>query len=615
MPHEIASLPPPRRYVFDQFFAFRRYIGNIAFSPDGKEVAYITDISGQFNIWRQPAQGGYPIQVTLFEANAVRSLAWSPDGETLVFVADRDGNEKHQLYSIPRVGGWPSAHTSRPDVQYLLASRPFSPDGRLVAYAGNERHPSDVDVFVRDMETGVVRSLIAATGYFIPVDWSPNGKFLTVVNLRGMADTDIYLLDVATAKRILITKHKAQEVSWPVGWKRDSSGFYFLSHQGEEFVGLYVYNRRTEGISPVLRIDDWDLEQAAVSPDGHLLAWSVNENGESRLFIREVAGKQPLKTPIIPRGVIETMTFSPDSNLLIFRLSQPTWPPEMFVLNVKARRLSQITFGMIGGVHREDLVAPDAVSYPTWDGRHIPALLYKPKGLLPGQRVPALVSVHGGPHAQERPTYNPLYQYLLNRGIGILAPNIRGSAGYGRTYQCLIHRDWGGGELRDIEHAALYLRSLPWVDGSRLGIYGESFGGFATLSAVTRLPQYWAAAVDIMGPSNLVTFAKAVPPTWRRFMTQWVGDPDKDRDRLIERSPIMHVDSIRAPLLVIQGANDPRVAKTESDQIVERLRAKGIAVEYLVFDDEGHGFTRRVNQFKALKATAEFFERHLLPQG
>jgi dipeptidyl aminopeptidase/acylaminoacyl peptidase len=227
--------------------------------------------------------------------------------------------------------------------------------------------------------------------------------------------------------------------------------------------------------------------------------------------------------------------------------------------------------------------------------------------------VAAVLSVHGGPESQSRPLYWPLYQYLLSRGIAVLDPNIRGSTGYGKTYQRLIRRDWGGAELEDLRSARDWLSRQGWVDDDRVGVFGGSFGGFAVLSCVTRLPDRWAAAVDIFGPSNLVTFARAVPPTWKRLMAKWVGDPDDDRDLLLERSPITYVDAVRTPLLVIQGATDPRVVKGESDQMVDRLRELGRDVEYVVFEDEGHGFTRRRNEVKALGLAAEFLERKLAP--
>jgi dipeptidyl aminopeptidase/acylaminoacyl peptidase len=209
--------------------------------------------------------------------------------------------------------------------------------------------------------------------------------------------------------------------------------------------------------------------------------------------------------------------------------------------------------------------------------------------------------------------YGGLYQYLLSRGIGILAPNIRGSTGYGRAYQKLIHRDWGGGDLEDIRHAAEYLRGLAWVEEDRIGVYGGSFGGFATLSALARLPEYWAVGVDIVGPSNLVTFAQSVPPHWRHLMREWVGDPEDDREMLLERSPITYVEKIRAPLLVIQGANDPRVVQAESDQMVERLREKGLEVDYYVDPEGGHGASDREGRLRWYRMVAEFLEERLSP--
>jgi dipeptidyl aminopeptidase/acylaminoacyl peptidase len=267
---------------------------------------------------------------------------------------------------------------------------------------------------------------------------------------------------------------------------------------------------------------------------------------------------------------------------------------------------------MLGGIDLADMVDPELVYYETFDGKQIPAWLYKPK--MAADNFPVLLSIHGGPEAQERPTYNyaGLYQYLLNRGIAVLAPNIRGSSGFGITYQTLIHRDWGGGELKDIEHAAKYLQSLDWVDNERIGVFGGSFGGFATLSAVTRLPDYWAVAVDVVGPSNLVTFVNSVPEHWKPIMKKWIGDAEEDFDMLMERSPITYVNQIKAPLLVVQGANDPRVVQAESDQMVEAMRENGIDVEYYVDPEEGHGAARTKNRNKWMRMIAEYLENHLV---
>jgi dipeptidyl aminopeptidase/acylaminoacyl peptidase len=357
---------------------------------------------------------------------------------------------------------------------------------------------------------------------------------------------------------------------------------------------------------------DQDVEEVAASTDGQYLAWTVNEGGSSRLSVRHLPTGTLVDLPDLPRGVINALTLARTGSKLGFLLSRPDHPSEVHVLDLAENVLTQITHGFLGGIDPADLIAPEDITFPSFDGRRIPALLYRPVGSGP---FPVILAIHGGPESQERPDYDGMYQYLLNRGIGILAPNIRGSTGYGKSYQRLIHRDWGGGDLKDFEAAVTYLRDLDWVDADRVGVYGRSYGGFATLSCISRLPDYWAAAVDVVGPSNLVTFAKAVPPTWRRLMAAWVGDPETEAEFLMERSPVTYADAITAPLFVIQGANDPRVVKTESDQIVERLRARGVDVRYDVYEDEGHGFTKRENVLKAQRDTAEFFEHHLLSEA
>ena len=290
-------------------------------------------------------------------------------------------------------------------------------------------------------------------------------------------------------------------------------------------------------------------------------------------------------------------------------LSGPRTPADVWVIETETGRARTVTDSWIGGMREGELVDVELISYPSFDGRDIPAWLYRPSEA--NGTVPVVLSIHGGPEAQERAIYQPLYQYLLSRGIGVLATNIRGSTGYGKTFQRLVQRVCGGGDLKDWDYAARWLREQDWVEADRIGVFGGSYGGFAVLSCVARLPDYWAAAVDIFGPSNLVTFAKAVPPTWKRFIARFVGDPETEAEFLMERSPITYVENVQTPLLVIQGATDPRVVKGESDQIVERLRELGREVAYEVFEDEGHGFTRFTNEMKAYGLAAEWLERHL----
>jgi dipeptidyl aminopeptidase/acylaminoacyl peptidase len=600
----------PKRYSFDQFTAIRRYQPTLAFSPDGSSIAYSTNTSGQFNVWRQPSTGGYPRQVTLYTEKAVRDIAWSPDGETILFTADEHGDEFYQVYTVPREGGQPEAFVAEPDVQhYLAADRAWSPDGRYIAYAGNDREPTDQDVLVRDVQTGETRRLLAGDASYHAVAWSPDGQWLTAIKFNSNMDSDVYLVSRDGTTKRALTPHEGQVQYYPGPWKPDGSGFSLLTDEGREFIGLASFDL-VRGAYEWDLTPDWDIEHLQASEDSSLLVWSVNEDGYSRLYARDDRTRKPVELPAIPNGVIQVLEVSPDGRKIGLIINRPTHPAEIYVVDIAGGVVTQITDGFLGGIDEADLIEPDLIRIPAFDGKQIPAFLYRPRGEGP---FPAVYSIHGGPEAQERPTYayTGLYQYLLNRGIAVLATNIRGSTGYGKSYQKLIHRDFGGDDLKDFEAAATYLRSLAWIDPTRLGVFGGSYGGFATLSCVTRLPDYWAAAVDIVGPSNLVTFAKAVPPTWRRFMADWVGDPETEADFLMERSPITYVDQAKAPLFIIQGAKDPRVVKAESDQIVERLRARGLEVKYDVYEDEGHGFTKRANELKAMRDTAAFFEQHL----
>ncbi|MGH2514231.1 MAG: S9 family peptidase [Ktedonobacterales bacterium] len=603
-----------RRADFDRYFAVRTHFGNLALSPDGRDIAYIVNTSGQFNVWRQPITGGWPTQVTTFERESVRGIVWAPSGEILS-MADSDGSEQYQIFSIPTAGGAVRYLTHQPDVQYELSTDGLSPDGRYLAFAGNDREPTEADVLLCDIATGEIRRALANGRANAPVNWSPDGRYLTVADLRGNTDLHLWLIDTETGEASEALPHEDAFFVLPGPWLPDSSGFYVLLDRGREFKGVALYELASGELRWVLA-PEWDIENLALSADGRRMVWVQNESGASQLYLRD-GDETALRVVGLPRGVIEALDLSPDGTTLALRINAATAPAEIYVVtlgDLYAREtplLRRLTYGMLGGLTPDDLSAPELVSFPTFDGREIPAWLYRPRGVSEHHQGALLISIHGGPESQERVEYRAFYQYLLKRGIAVLAPNIRGSTGYGASYQKLIHRDWGGAELKDIEAAAQYARTLPWVAAHRIGVYGGSFGGFATLSAVSRLPEYWAAAVDIVGPSNLLTFVRSVPPTWRRMMADWVGDPESDADMLRERSPITYVADVRAPLLVLQGANDPRVVKAESDQMVERLRHGGRDVEYVVFDDEGHGFAKRANQLRGYWLAAEFLVKHL----
>jgi dipeptidyl aminopeptidase/acylaminoacyl peptidase len=601
---------------FEQFMAFRRFSAGLAFAPDGDHVYYVSNMSGQFNLWRTSVDGGWPDQLTAFTDDTVRLIGVSPHDGTVAFCADHDGDEYHQIYVLDPEVGWAEKITDAPDVQHYVGGDCFSPDGTKLAYAANARTPMDMEVWIRDLDSGETRTVFGEGKYSFPAGWSPDGTKLVALDFRNNSDSTLHLVDLETGDAPEVTPHDDDVLNIPGPWAADGSGFYFVSDDGREFRGLAFYDVAA-GSWDWVETPDGDIEEVGLSRDGRVLAWLVNEDGWDVLKLRDLETGRDLPEPDLPRGARPHLTgFQPpialtaDGARAAVILSGPRRPGEAWVVETESGEARPVTESRIGGLREGDLADVELISYPTFDDRQVPAWLYRPA--TNGAKVPVVLAIHGGPEAQERPLYNPLYQYLVSRGIGVLATNIRGSTGYGKSYQRLIQRDWGGGDLKDWDHAVKWLRAQDWVDAERIGVWGGSYGGFAVLTCVTRLPDYWAAAVDIFGPSNLITFAKAVPPTWRRMMKRFVGDPEEDADLLRERSPLTYIDDAKTPLLVIQGAKDPRVVQPESDQLVEKLRSLGRDVEYIVFDDEGHGFTKRQNELKAYRSSAEWLERYLL---
>lgn len=595
---------------FAQFFAYRRFQPTLAFTPDSAALLMSINISGQFNLWRVPVAGGWPDQLTDFDDRAVRSVAPAPDG-SIAFNADRNGDESYQLYGIGPSGGWPSAWTDDAGVQHHLLPGCWSPDGRQLAFAANRRRPTDVNVWVRDTATGEVRHVFGTDGFALPVSYTPDGSGLLCLDVvQDNDDERLHLVNLGTGESRALTTRPARVKPGP--WAPDGSGFWVSCDLDREFAGLGFFHLSEDRLEWVAT-PDHDIEEVAGDPAGNVLVWLVNEDGWARLHGRDLRAGRALPAADLPPGCGThhgaQLTVSPDGRYAALLWSQPQRADEVYLVELATGHSKRLTGNMLGGLTAEQLTAPTLVSYPSSDDLQVPAWVYRPE--QPGRR-PVVLSIHGGPETQERPRYQPLYQYLCSRGIGVLAPNIRGSTGYGNRYRRMIYRDWGGGDLVDLQHAVEWLARQDWVDPDRIGVFGGSYGGFATLSCVTRLPEHWAAAVAICSAANLVTWARAVPPTWRRFMARWVGDPDADAEFLRERSPITYADQITAPLLLIQGALDPRAPKAETDELVKQVQAREQEVEYLVFDDEGHGFTRRANRLRAERLTADWFTRHLL---
>jgi dipeptidyl aminopeptidase/acylaminoacyl peptidase len=594
----------------------RRFQPTIAISPDGAQVAYSDNVTGQYNLVVSPIAGSPDgadgVRLTEYADATVRSMRWTPDGSEIIFAADANGDEFHQVRRIAATGGEIRAITNVPKVQFQLGD--ISPDGSWIAYGGNDREPSDQDVILTNLRTGEVRRPYADGGSVFAASWAPDSRRLLGLRLDGNTEMIVYLLDAdgEPAEQLLPAKGEESRFIMPGPWLPDGTGFLVATDIGRDFTGLARFDIATRELT-WLTTPDWDVEDVQLSDDGRIVVWRVNVGGVSEVHAAQFVGHElgnELPVSALPAGVIMAMSLDRSGTRLAALLATGSQPLNVYVAEIGPEAAAPLRLTDTGRAVTSTTVEPTLVSFPTHDERAIPAWLYRPAGDGP---FPVVLSIHGGPEAQEQPMYNygGFYQYLVAHGIAVLAPNVRGSTGYGRTYQRLILRDWGGGDLGDFEAAARFLRDADWVDNDRIGVFGASYGGFATLTCLSRLPQYWACGVDMVGPSNLVTLATSVPPTWRAMMANWVGDPDAEADFLLSRSPITYADDIVAPLFVIQGANDPRVTQAESDGIVAALRARGVEVRYDVYADEGHGFTRKENETKAFGDAADFLIGHL----
>lgn len=597
-----------KEFKISQFFAIRA-IGGADVSPDGKTIAYITNTNGMPNIWTVPIEGGWANQITL-EDNAVFSLHYSPKKNNIIFSSDNQGDENHQLYLISDKGGEVTSLTPEHYGAQVSFSG-YNKKGNKIIYCTNKRDSRFFDTYVKELDT-LKETCISTYNDIYPqtvLDWSSNEKMILYQRYYSNNNHDLLILDTATGETKNITEHSGNMKNTAAAFNKKADKVYFLSDYGREFLAIAFYDIKS-GKFGWEQTDKWDISGYDLSPDEKNLLYSINENGITRLKLKNVnTGK--IKTLKLPKGNCSLFRFTKEGKKLLLILDTPQNPNDIYVYDIKKDKLKQVTYSMIGGIPKNDFIVPQAVKYNSFDGLEINAFLYIPKGLKKDGSNPAVVWPHGGPEWQEKNLFNKYFQIMANRGYIIIAPNFRGSTGYGKSFQEKIYKDWGGNEFKDVLGAYDYLVNSGYVDKNKIAVVGGSFGGFMTLTCVTKAPERWKCAVDIFGPSNLITFCNSVPEHWKPGVVVLVGDPDKDKDFLNERSPINFIDKITAPLLIIQGKNDPRVVQAESDQIAEKLKQQNKEVEYHVLNDEGHGFSKVSNQIMVWELICKFLEKHL----
>jgi len=594
----------PGPYTIEDFLNIKTAWAS-GFSPDSSKVLVSSNLTGTMQLYTVPLVGGSLSRITDFEEPVAGS--YLPTSDEILVQKDEGGNERLQIYLMDDDGGNFRPVVYDPESIHRLGG--VTRDGASIAYACNRRNGVDFDVFVRVLGTGEERCVFDMGGWCQPVGFSPDGRYLSVYRLTDRnADNDIYLVDLAAGETLHVTPHDDEAAFTAPHWMPDGSTFFFTSDHDREFQCVARYSMSERNWTYVVE-QDWDAS-CDLDWTGTRLVVSTNEDGFSRLALYDPNTLQPVRDIALPGQGVAGGGFSRDGRYLAYSFSGPTEPGDVWLHDLSANQTKRLTTSP-SPVSSGDFVDTQVHRFQSFDGETIPTFLSKPQ-MFQGSRPPVVVMVHGGPEGQTSGMFNPLAQYFLHRGFAVAGPNVRGSTGYGKRFH---HLD----DVRKRLDAVKDLASLhAWMgeaglDISRAALYGGSYGGYMVLAGLAFQPELWAAGVDIVGVSSLVTFLENTSAWRRKFREREYGSLDRDRDFLEAVSPINHVAQMRAPLFIIHGRNDPRVPVGEAEQIHRVLSERGIDCELLIYEDEGHGLAKLRNRLDAYPKVADFLDRVLAP--
>jgi dipeptidyl aminopeptidase/acylaminoacyl peptidase len=603
------SARPAKQYTMEQFLNTTSIMG-ATFSRDESRILFSSNKSGIWNAYTVSTAGGPWTQVTNSTTDSTYAVSYFRTDDRILLTRDQGGNELNHVY-VRTPDGQERDLTPGQKLKAQFAG--WVPDGSAFYLASNERDAKFFDIYRYDAKT-YDRTLFFENkdGYF-PSGISDDGRWMALTKLNTTNDSDLYLWNADTKAVVHLSPHKGNVNVSPATFDRASKFLYYVTNEGGEFARLRRYDLSAGRHEDVLKAD-WDIGFAAFSRTGRYRVTGINEDGRPRLSIVEAASGKAIPLPNVPNGGISAVVFAGSDSRLAFYVNGDRSPNNLYVLELGSGKATRLTDSLSPGIDPQDLVDTQTVRFKARDGMTIPNVLWKPHQATPERKAPAIVWVHGGPGGQTTPGYNALIQFLVNHGYVVLGINNRGSSGYGKSFFAADDRKHGREPLWDCVDAKQYLASLPYVDARRIGIVGGSYGGYMVLAALAFQPDEFDVGVDIFGVANWLRTIESMPVWWeaqRKALYEEMGDPQADRQMLHDVSPVFHADKIRKPLLVLQGANDPRVLKAESDDIVAAVKKNGVPVDYIIFADEGHGFTKKKNQIEGYTAMLAFLDQHL----
>ena len=600
---------PPKTYSIEDFVDTVSVTG-ASFAPDDSRILFSSNKSGVWNVYSMPVAGGEWAPVTQSNTDNNFSVGYFPGDERKLVTRDQGGNELNHLYVIESDG---SEKDLTPGENLKADFIGFNHAGDAFFVATNERDAKFFDVYRYDAKTYERKRVYENNeGYDIgPV--SDNGEYVALAKNRTTNDNDLYVLDTAAAKVTHLTKHEGDALYTAEDFDPSDQYLYYTSNEGGEFSKLRRYDLKA-GAHEDVQSEPWDIAYSYFSHNGKYRIAALNVDGSTEIHLYDTATGAEVPLPQLPAGELRGASISRSENRMALYLNGDRQPNDLYVLEFGKSEPTRLTTSLSAKIDPLDLVDSQVVRFKARDGIEIPSILWKPHLADAGRKAPALLLVHGGPGGQTTRAYNYVAQFLANNGYVILGINNRGSSGYGKTFFAADDGKHGREPLWDCVDGKKYLQTLDYVDPDKIGIMGGSYGGYMTLAALAFQPEEFKVGVDIFGVSNWVRTLESIPPYWESFreaLYQEIGNPETQLDFLKETSPLFHADKINKPLIVLQGKNDPRVILPESDDIVAAVKKNNVPVEYVVFDDEGHGFTKKKNQIEGYGAVLKFLDVHL----
>ena len=585
-----------------------------AWSPDGREVVFTTNLSGRLNLWKVSSSGGWPIQ--LLQSDDVQSgAAWSPDGKWILYDQDFGGGELYDVFAVASDGSEVMNLTNTPDISE--ENPRWSPDGSTVALSYRPKAASTHDIALLDWTTKKIRKLTdeqTKNRVWTNPLWSKDGKTIYANRANaGHTDSDVYCIDVATGKIENLTSHQGDILYELSSVSPDGQTLLITSNEkgGYQNVALLDVSTRQR-----TWVTDWKWEARGgnFSPDGKSFTYILNRDGRTEIFLVDRVSSHAAKLPFpeginVPSG--NPVAFSPSGDRLLISHQSSTQPSDLWVYDMATHKATRLTYSAVASLNPSRLPSSQLVHYKTFDGKTISAFLWVPFNLKRDGSNPGIVLPHGGPTGQTVDSFNKTAAALASRGYVCIAPNVRGSTGYGMEFQRANYKDLGGGDLQDEVYGAKFLAATGYVNPAKVGITGGSYGGYMAMIAIGRTPDAWAAAVEEYGITDWLTEQEHEEPTLQQYDQSLLGDPVKDRQSYIDASPIKYFKDAKAPLLILQGTNDIRDPKEEAEQAEKILKDAGKTVDAHYYPDEGHGFAKRENQIDAMQRTVDWFDRYL----